>query len=267
MCDFLSIIVRHDGKIGHIPSNSHSETVKALGWRENDDLHRDEKRFVEVEWNCEGEFPGADKISRGEINESEINEKQRKAIECFYGNAAKLLAEPEKHAERMLFGRGYFSDDRFADMRWRVLIHPKCPHHVADKLAVLALHTNGERVKSLHPKITNLAGNLAVEDGYEVNAPALAEIGGNLDVSGSAKFDALTKIGGNLDVYGSAKFDALTKIGGNLDVSGSAKFDALTKIGGNLDVSGSAKFDALVKIGGNLDVYGSAKFDAPVLKR
>ena len=185
MCDFLSIIVRHDGKIGHTPSNSHSETVKAFGWRENDDPHRDEKRFIEAEWNCEGRFPGADKISRGEINE-----KQRKAIECFYGNAAKLLAEPEKHAERMLFGRGYFSDDRFADMRWRVLIHPKCPHHVADKLAVLALHTNGDRVKSLHPKITNLAGNLVVEDGYEVNAPVLTEIGGNLCVCGSAKFDA-----------------------------------------------------------------------------
>jgi len=246
MCDFLSIIVRHDGKIGHIPSNSHSETVKATGWRENDDLHRDEKRFTEAEWNCEGEFPGADKISRGEINE-----KQRKSIECFYGNAAKLLAEPEKHAERMLFGRGYFSDDRFADIRWRVLIHHKCPQGVADKLAALALHANGNGVKSLHPKITNLAGNLAVEDGCEVNAPALTEIGGSLYVYGSAKCDALTKIGGNLCVCGSAKFDALVKIGGNLYVYGSAKFDA----------------PVLTEIGGNLDVYGSAKFDAPVLKR
>ena len=205
MCDFLSIIVRHGGKIGHIPSNSHSATVRALGWRENDDAHRDEKRFVEVEWNCEGQFPGADKISRGEINE-----KQRKAIECFYGNAAKLLVEPEKHAERMLFGRGYFSDDRFADIRWRVLIHPKCPQRVADKLAVIALHANGERVKSLHPKITKLDGNLVVEDGCEVNAPLLAEIGGNLDLYGSAKFNAplLAEIGGSLYVSGSAKFDA-----------------------------------------------------------
>ena len=244
MCDFLSIIVRHDGKIGHTPSNSHSETVKALGWRENDDLHRDEKRFVEVEWNCEGEFPGADKISRGEINE-----KQRKAIECFYGNAAKLLAEPEKHAERMLFGRGYFLDDSFADIRWRVLIHPKCPHHVADKLAVLALHANGERVKSLHPKITKLDGNLAIEDGYEVGAPALTEVGGYLAVSGSAKLDALVKVGGYLAVSSSAKLDA----------------PALTEVGVYLAVYGSAKLDALVKIGGNLAVYGSAKLDAPLL--
>jgi hypothetical protein len=60
-------------------------------------------------------------------------------------------------------------------------------------------------------------------------------------------------------------------IGGYLDVSGTAKFDApvLTSIGGYLAVSGPAKFDApvLTSIGGNLDVSDTAKFDAPKLKK
>jgi hypothetical protein len=47
-------------------------------------------------------------------------------------------------------------------------------------------------------------------------------------------------------VYSSAKLDApaLTEVKGSLDVSGSAKLDALTEVKGSLDVSGSAKLDA-----------------------
>jgi len=219
MCDFLSICVRRDGAIAHIPGNSHSGTVAHYKWSENDQTAelRDQMRFVEVEWNCEGEFPGAEKISR-----NAINEKQRKVIETFYTNAAKLLADPEEHAERMLFGTGYFADDRYADIRWRVLNHPKCPKRVADKLVTMALHANGEPIKSLDPRIERLEGNLVIHDGYEITAPALKEVGGYLDVYGSAKLDALTKVGGNLAVYGSAKLDApaLKEVGGNLAVSG-----------------------------------------------
>ena len=265
MCDFLSIAVRADGAVAKTAGNSHSGAVKAAGWRENDqmaDLRG--KYFVEVEWNCEGDYPGADKISRGEINE-----KQRKVIDGIYDGAAKLLADPAKNAERMLFGAGIFAGDEYADLRWKTLINPKCPKRVATKLVGLLLHANGERIKSFDPRITKIEGNLAIEDGYEISAPALVKVGGYLDVSGSAKLDALTKVGGDLAVYGSAKLDApaLVEVGGYLDVSGSAKLDApaLVKVGGDLAVYGSAKLDALTKVGGDLAVYGSAKLDAPAL--
>ena len=221
MCDFHSIVVRSDGKIAHIARNSHSGAVEAAGWRENAD-HR-ARVFVEAEWSGAGEFPGSDKITRGTPND-----RQARVIKNHYESLAKLLADPKAHAKRMLFDRGIFSDDIYADIRWRVLIHPDCPKDVTDRLVTLPLHANGERIKSLDPRIITLVGNLAVEDGYEINAPALTEVGGNLDVSGSAKLDApaLTEVGGYLAVYGSAKLDALTKVGGYLAVSGSAKLDA-----------------------------------------
>lgn len=61
MCDFHSIIVRVDGAIGHIASNSHSEAAEALGWKENEDFKP--TRFVEVEWDGMGDYPGAEKIN------------------------------------------------------------------------------------------------------------------------------------------------------------------------------------------------------------
>ena len=111
---------------------------------------------------------------------------------------------------------------------------------------------------------------------------------------GSAKLDALAlQVGGNLEVGGSAKLDALalTKVGGNLAVGASAKLDALalTKVGGNLAVGGSAKLDALALPGRReprsrgqreprrsgayqgrrepLAVWASAKLDAPALTK
>jgi hypothetical protein len=227
MCDFHSIAVRRDGAVAHIPGNSHSGAVKAAGWTENDSVSemRGVPRFNEAEWNGDGKFPGVDSITRGC---SSLTEKQRSVIEGHYTALASLLSNPEEHAERMLFGSGIFAGDEYADIRWRVLIHPSCPKRVADKLVKLPLHANGERIKSFDPRITELSGNLAVEDGYEISAPALTKVGGDLYVDGSAKLDALTEVGGDLYVDGSAKLDApaLTKVGGDLKVDGSAKLDA-----------------------------------------
>ena len=218
MCDFHSIVVRRDGAIAHLPANSHSGAVAASGWTENDTMSemRGVPRFNEVEWDGDGPFPGVEKITRG----SSLTPKQHSAIENHYSALAFLLADPAAHADRMLFGTGIFSDDKYADIRWRVLIHPQCPKGVADKLVTLPLYANGEKIKSFDPRITTLEGNLAVEDGYEISAPNLTKVGGNLAVYGSAKLDALVEVGGNLAVYGSAKLDApaLTKVGGYLDV-------------------------------------------------
>src|SRR5688572_29293411 len=123
MCDFHSCCVRRDGALAHIPGNSHSGAVAAAGWRENDQMADFRGAFfVEAEWNGEGIFPGVDKIVRGPVNE-----KQRKVIEAHYTALANLLADPAANADRMLFDGGIFSNDQFADIRWRVLIHPECP--------------------------------------------------------------------------------------------------------------------------------------------
>lgn len=199
MCDFHSIVVRRDGAIAHLPSNSHSGAVEAAKWTENDRISemRGVPRFVEAEWDGDGAFPGAAKVARGELTET-----QRKVIESHYEALAKLLSDPGEHAERMLFGDGIFADDKYADIRWRVLINPKCPKRVADKLVILPLHANGEPIKSFDPRITKLEGNLVVASGYEIHAPALTEVGGYLAVYSSAKLDALQKVGGYLDVRG-----------------------------------------------------------------
>jgi hypothetical protein len=225
MCDFHSIVVRRDGAIAHIPGNSHSGAVAASKWTENDSVSefREAPRFTEAEWSGQGEFPGVDRITRGVLNE-----KQRKVVETHYTALAALLADPSSNADRMLFGTGIFAGDEYADIRWKVLIHPECPKRVADRLVTMSLHANGERIKSFDPRITSLEGSLAIEEGYEISAPALAKVGGYLYVDGSAKLDALTEVGGDLKVYGSAKLDApaLAKVGGYLDISPSAQLNA-----------------------------------------
>ena len=186
MCDFHSICVRVDGAIAHLPENSHSGAIAAAGWRENDtmaDLRG--KYFVEAEWDGNGQFPGVDKITRGLTNK-----KQHKVIEAHYTALAALLSDPEANGDRMLFDGGIFADDRYADIRWRVLVSENCPPRLAARLAVLPLYANGKPIKSLHPAVQDLSGNLVVAEGYEISAPALTKVGGNLDVSGSAKLDA-----------------------------------------------------------------------------
>ena len=179
MCDFHSICVRKDGAIAHIAANSHSGAVAAAGWRENDQMAEFRGAFfAEAEWDGEGKFPGVEKIIR-----SEVNEKQRKVIEAHYSALADLLADPVTNADSMLFGNGRFAGDEYADVRWRVLIHPACPKAIANKLVGLALHANGEHVKSFDSRITELSGNLVIEGGYRVNAHALTKVGGVFSLS------------------------------------------------------------------------------------
>ena len=204
MCDFHSIVVRRDGAVAHVASNSHSEAVNAAGWRENDSMA--DKRgpfFVECEWNGQGVFPGVDKITRGEFNE-----KQRKVIELHYGNLALLLNEPAVNGERMLTGKGCFSDEGYADLRWKTLLHDACPKPLSDKLAITLLHAQGEVVKSLHPKITGIAGNFSITEGYKVTAPVLAKCG-YVYVSENATFTApVLAECGNVDVHKKGGFTA-----------------------------------------------------------
>ena len=108
MCDFFSAIFRVDGAWCHLANNTHSAEVEASGWKENDqfaDLHG--PRFLEGEWNGNGEYPGAYKVCRG----GTPNAKQVEAIDRVYGSLDHLLANPEANAEAMLFGNGIFAGD------------------------------------------------------------------------------------------------------------------------------------------------------------
>lgn len=124
MCDFHSIIVRRDGAKAHVMTNSHSGAVEAAKWRENDQM-ADMRGpfFVECEWGGNGEYPGADKITRS----CDFNEKQRKTIDAHYQSLSKLLADPKANAEAMLFDGGVFAGDEYGDIRWKVLVHDDCP--------------------------------------------------------------------------------------------------------------------------------------------
>ena len=89
MCDFHSIVVRADGAEAHVFGNSHSTAVEKAGWMENEPHKR--KRFVEVEWNGVGEYPGADKITRLDDYQS-LTAKQRTTIDRRYKALAKVMA-------------------------------------------------------------------------------------------------------------------------------------------------------------------------------
>jgi hypothetical protein len=187
MCDFHSIVCRHDGAIGHIAANSHSGAVAALKWLENDQVSalRGVPRFLECEWSGEGEYPGADYVTRGVPNE-----KQAKAIDGHYQALAKLLSDPASHAERMLFEGGIFAGDEYADVRWKVLNLPECPRRVADKLVTLALHAQGEKVRSIDPRIAVITGNLAIAKGCTVEARNLSKVTGDVWLYQGVSFTA-----------------------------------------------------------------------------
>ena len=202
MCDFFSSICRIDGTIFHAPHNSHSRMVEEAGWKENDQMaDLREPRFVEVEWNGRGEYPGAESVARGTINE-----KQRKAIDLLYGNLEKLVSNPNEHAVRMFTGKGYFSGANFADVWWFILARFDLSEEVKSKIASLEFYALGS-IPPLHPLpagLTSVGGNLDVE-GYSHPLPAgLTSVGGYLYVEGySHPLPAgLTSVGGNLYVRG-----------------------------------------------------------------
>lgn len=177
MCDFHSIVVRKDGTKAHIAKNSHSGAVATAKWRENQP-NRDEF-FVEAEWSGEGTYPGADSISR-----NALNEKQRKVIDAHYGALAKLLDDPAEHAERVLFGRGIFAGEEYADVRFQVLMHSKCPKRIARRLCKTSLLVMRTPTARLPDTITRLDFGEDVRIGsYGHALPAgLTSVGGYLDL-------------------------------------------------------------------------------------
>jgi len=270
MCDFHSICVRRDGAIAHVPGNSHSEAIEKAGWRENDRMADFRGPFfVEVEWNGEGAFPGIERITR---NSRDLSEAQRKTIEFHYKALADLLSDPKNNAEKMLLGTGCFSGDEYADIRWRVLIDPRCPKRVADKLAKTKLHANGETIKSIRPDIVSMEGSIRIAENATLTAPALTKSGYIYVRQGATlTAPALTK-SGSIDVRQGATLTApaLTK-SGSIDVRQGATLTApaLTEVSGYIYVRQGATLTApaLTEVSGSIDVQEGATLTAPNLKR
>jgi hypothetical protein len=272
MCDFLSIVVRRDGAVAHVPQNSHSGAVQAAGWRENDQM-ADMRGpfFVEAEWNPDQEkFPGVDKVYH---STSGINEKQRKAIEGFYLNAQKLFQDPEGHAERMCLGDGCFAGEDFADIRWHVLVGGKCPKRLELRLAATPLYANGELIRSWPPGANLIGGNVVIAENCQVTAPALTK-SGNVVIAENCQVTApaLTEVSGSIDVRQGATLTApaLTEVSGYIDVGEGATLTApaLTK-SGYIDVRQGATLTApaLTEVSGYIDVRQGATLTAPALTK
>ena len=148
MCDFHSICVRSDGAIAHIPTNSHSEAVDALKWRENQALR--EPFFLEVEGTT----------ATPEIRGGEPNEVQQKVIARHYGALALVLAEPLKHRD-MLMGAGIFSGSEYLDIRVKAAEKTGCP--LLGGLAINVINRFGgesyQAVESLVPLIAECSND------------------------------------------------------------------------------------------------------------
>ena len=222
MCDFHSICVRVDGAKTHLRTNSHSGSVDAAKWRENQP-NRD-PFFVEAEWNGLGQYPGADKICR-----STPNEAQRKTVDAHYQALAAVMADPIK-AATLCFDGGIFSGAEYADVRWNILIHPNCPHRLADRLAVTLLQANGETIKSWHPAICDFDGSFKIAAGYKLTAPALKTVSGYVIVEQGATCTApaLKTVSGDVIVEQGATCTApaLKTVSGYVRVEQGATFTA-----------------------------------------
>jgi hypothetical protein len=192
MCDFFSAVIRRDGTILHLPSNSHSGIVAHFGLTENDTISelRGKPRFYEFEWNGQGKVPTMSNLLRGDNPPKAVTD----AAKILATNLSRALAEPGWG----LLDDGFFAGDEYADLRWKALISDNLDHRIAERLAVTALHAQGESVKFIHPLVTKLDGDLVIAENASLTVPALTSVGGYVSVRENASLTvpALTSVGG-----------------------------------------------------------------------
>jgi hypothetical protein len=241
MCDFHSICVRTDGAIAHVAQNSHSTAADAAGWRNNEDHRR--PVFVEVEWDGEGEYPGADKIARVPAGEK-LTVNQRRKIDFHYQALAAILKNPKPTFEQL---------SKWLDPKW------------ADVLGRLRITEMPEGVKEW-------PGELVIPKGATLTANALTKVG-YVDVEQGATLtaNALTEVSGSVYVKQGATLtaNALTKVGSvYVEQGATLTANALTKVG-YVDVKQGATLtaNALTEVSGSVYVKQGATLTAPALKK
>lgn len=120
MCDFHSVIIDRNGKIGHKPSNSHSGIARELGWAENTNSR---VNFWEAEWDGQGSMPANLVQARLEQPPEAVIE----AAKWHYELLAETLRTGTIHKR--------FQSDDYADVHRRVANNPNT---TPETLAVLA---------------------------------------------------------------------------------------------------------------------------------
>ena len=204
MCDFLSVVIRRDGKIFHLPTNSHSGIVDHYGLTENDTMAemRNLPRFYEFEWDGEDDTA---RTAKGYLRGPNPPAIVVKAAATLAANLRRALNEPGWGC----LDDGFFAAPEWADVRWKALCNPKCPPDVADRIAETPLHANGETISSLRPTVTAIGGSFRVAAGYKITAPVLAKAGyvcldqgASLDAPVLAEVDGYMRLdqGASLDV-------------------------------------------------------------------
>jgi hypothetical protein len=198
MCDFHSCVIFRDGKLFHIPENSHSGAVAKYGRVENTDLDR--RRFWEWEWSGEGNFDLASNLRGYESAPNRVTE-----IALHHAKILKEALSEGKHFD------GYFADSVVWGDVW-----------------IEAMN----RGHALAP--IKLGGNLIIGENFKGDLSKLQSVGGDLNINANAKLDALQSVGGDLYINANAKLDALQSVGGYLNIYANAKLDApeLKKVNG-----------------------------------
>jgi len=158
MCNFHSCIIRRDGALAHVASNSHSEAAADCGWRENKPNER--PFFVEAEWDGQGIYPGAEKICRIPEGE-ELTAPQRRKIDSHYQALAAFLQLKNPTLDQL--------------KKWNM---PK----YSDVMSAL-------RVDSLPEGLTEWHGYLYIREGASLTANALTKTG-SLDIREGASLTA-----------------------------------------------------------------------------
>ena len=223
MCDFHSIVVRVDGAIAHVPSNSHSEAVKHAGWTENGPNKR--PRFIECEWGGEGEYPGAEKISRKQDGE-ELTNKQVKAIDAHYQRLAKAMSGDEDAIKS-------FVDPLYSDVIdkavWRDGMNAK------DICDILVRPDDINRDAAVNNGITSASG-----DASKLSASGAYS---NLAASGAASNLAASGAYSNLAASGAYSNLAASGYASKLSASGYASNLAASGYASKLSASGYASIN------------------------
>ena len=149
-------MIGQDIQCAHLPSNSHSESISAANWRENEPNRQ--TIIFEAEWSGSGDQPSDSVLIR---NIGECPEPLVKRIREHYRRLKEAITT------------GKYLDTHFADTKkwcdvWNTAIK------------------NGAPVTL--PAI--FEGSLYVYGSAKLDAPALTQVGGDLRVYSSAKLDA-----------------------------------------------------------------------------
>ena len=231
MCDFLSVVIRRDGKIFHLPTNSHSGIVDHYGLTENDTMAemRNLPRFYEFEWDGEDDTA---RTAKGYLRGPNPPAIVVKAAATLAANLRRALNEPGWGC----LDDGFFAAPEWADVRWKALCNPKCPPDVADRIAETPLHANGETISSLRPTVTAIGGSFRVAAGYKITAPVLAKAGYVcLDQGASLDAPVLAEVVGDVILAQGASLDApvLAEVDGYMRLDQGASLDVpmLSRVG------------------------------------